>query len=96
MSPQYLVIIKADILFSVSVRDLNWDDQDLIVERAPVGLYNKGPLKGTLMVLYGLLLGFGGTLFVGVTVLLIIIRTSHGAPTLPSHEQLLPLSSMGM
>lgn len=76
MFPQYFVIIRAYILFSVSVRDLNWDDQDLIVERAPVPPYNKGPLEGTLMVFYGLLLGFGGTLFVGVTVLLIIIRTS--------------------
>ncbi|XP_073325766.1 transmembrane and death domain protein 1 [Pagrus major] len=64
------------------VRDLSWRDLDLIVERAPVPLYQKGPLDVALPFLYGILLGFGGTLLAGVAVLLVFIlisrRNQHG------------------
>ncbi|KAK2851822.1 hypothetical protein Q5P01_008098 [Channa striata] len=43
------------------VRDVPLPDLDLIVERAPVPLYQKGPLRVVLPLLYGILLGFGGT-----------------------------------
>ncbi|XP_051281938.1 transmembrane and death domain protein 1-like isoform X1 [Dicentrarchus labrax] len=59
------------------VRDLTWRDLDLIVERAPVPLYQKGPLDVALPLLYGILLGFGGTLLAGISILLIIIRISR-------------------
>ncbi|XP_045912827.1 transmembrane and death domain protein 1-like isoform X1 [Micropterus dolomieu] len=58
------------------VRDLTWRDLDLIVERGPVPLYQKGPLDVALPILYGILLGFGGTLFAGISILLFIIRIS--------------------
>ncbi|XP_029282328.1 transmembrane and death domain protein 1 [Cottoperca gobio] len=58
------------------VRDLTWRDLDLIVERAPVDEYQKGPLDVALPLLYGILLGFGGTLLLGVSVLVIIIHFS--------------------
>ncbi|XP_037630095.1 transmembrane and death domain protein 1-like isoform X3 [Sebastes umbrosus] len=60
------------------VRDLTWRDLDLIVERAPVALYQKGPLDVALPLLYGILLGFGGTLLTGVAILLVIIHVSSG------------------
>ncbi|XP_056240015.1 transmembrane and death domain protein 1-like isoform X2 [Seriola aureovittata] len=59
------------------VRDLTWRDLDLIVERAPVPLYQKGPLDVALPLLYGILLGFGGTLLAGIFILLVIIRISR-------------------
>ncbi|XP_063745657.1 transmembrane and death domain protein 1-like [Eleginops maclovinus] len=59
------------------VRDLTWGDLDLIVQRAPVSAYQKGPLDVALPLLYGILLGFGGTFVVGVTVLLIILHISR-------------------
>lgn len=59
------------------VRDLAWRDLDLILERAPVPVYQKGPLDVALPLLYGILLGFGGTLLVGVAILLIIVRISR-------------------
>ncbi|XP_049921740.1 transmembrane and death domain protein 1-like [Epinephelus moara] len=58
------------------VRDLSWRDLDLIVERAPVAPYQRGPLDVALPLLYGILLGFGGTLLAGVSILLIIIHIS--------------------
>uniref|UniRef100_UPI0037E8F5DE transmembrane and death domain protein 1 n=1 Tax=Semicossyphus pulcher TaxID=241346 RepID=UPI0037E8F5DE len=58
------------------VRDLTWRDLDLIVERAPVPLYQKGPLDVAFPLLFGLLLGFGGTLLVGITTLLVIVHIS--------------------
>ncbi|TKS76663.1 hypothetical protein D9C73_010753 [Collichthys lucidus] len=61
-----------------NVRDLTWRDLDLIVERAPVTQYQKGPLDVALPFLYGILLGFGGTLLVGVSILLVVVRISHG------------------
>ncbi|XP_076598175.1 transmembrane and death domain protein 1 [Chaetodon auriga] len=64
------------------VRDLTWRDLDLIVERAPVPPYQKGPLDVALPLLYGILLGFGGTLLVGVSILLVVVRVSR------SHQQL--------
>uniref|UniRef100_A0A3B4TDH9 Si:ch211-226m16.3 n=1 Tax=Seriola dumerili TaxID=41447 RepID=A0A3B4TDH9_SERDU len=57
-------------------RDLTWRDLDLIVERGPVPLYQKGPLDVALPLLYGILLGFGGTLLAGIFILLVIIRIS--------------------
>ncbi|CAK6963753.1 transmembrane and death domain protein 1-like [Scomber scombrus] len=59
------------------VRDLTLRDLDLIVERAPVPLYQKGPLDVVLPLLYGILLGFGGTLLAGIFILLIIIHISR-------------------
>nr|XP_046253825.1 transmembrane and death domain protein 1-like [Scatophagus argus] len=56
------------------VKDLTWRDLDLIVERAPVPLYQKGPLDVALPLLYGILLGFGGTFLAGVSILLVIIH----------------------
>uniref|UniRef100_A0A3Q3EZ01 Death domain-containing protein n=1 Tax=Kryptolebias marmoratus TaxID=37003 RepID=A0A3Q3EZ01_KRYMA len=50
--------------------DLTWRDLDLILERAPVPLYSRGPLNVVLPLLYGILLGFGGTLLAGVFLLL--------------------------
>ncbi|KAK5895327.1 hypothetical protein CesoFtcFv8_011926 [Champsocephalus esox] len=61
----------------VLVRDLKWSDLDLIVQRAPVPLYQKGPLDSALPLLYGLLLGFGGTFLLGFTILLIILNISR-------------------
>uniref|UniRef100_A0A3Q3JR52 Death domain-containing protein n=1 Tax=Monopterus albus TaxID=43700 RepID=A0A3Q3JR52_MONAL len=58
-------------------RDLTWNDLDLIVKRAPVPPYQKGPLHVALPLLYGILLGFGGTLLAGVFTLLVIIHISH-------------------
>ncbi|XP_041654981.1 transmembrane and death domain protein 1-like [Cheilinus undulatus] len=60
-----------------TVRDLTWRDMDLIVERAPVPLYQRGPLDVALPLLYGLLLGFGGTLLMGVAVLKVIIQINN-------------------
>ncbi|CAG6021851.1 unnamed protein product [Menidia menidia] len=54
------------------VRDLNWRDLDLILERAPVPPYQKGPLSVLLPLFHGILLGFGGTLLACVTVFCII------------------------
>ncbi|KAK9515171.1 hypothetical protein VZT92_025838 [Zoarces viviparus] len=59
------------------VRDLTWRDLDLIVERAPVGLYQKGPLDVALPILYGILLGCGGTMLVGVAIISVIIHISR-------------------
>nr|XP_019964430.1 PREDICTED: uncharacterized protein LOC109643687 [Paralichthys olivaceus] len=61
------------------VKDLSWRDLDLVVEVGPVPPYLKGPLDVVLPVLYGVLLGFGGSLFVGVSVFLIAIHVSHRA-----------------
>ncbi|XP_059189806.1 transmembrane and death domain protein 1-like [Centropristis striata] len=59
------------------VRDLTWSDLDLIVVRSPVPPYQRGPLDVALPLLYGILLGFGGTLLAGVSILLIIIHISR-------------------
>ncbi|XP_070767281.1 transmembrane and death domain protein 1 [Enoplosus armatus] len=59
------------------VRDLTWRDLDLIVERAPVPMYQKGLLDVALPLLYGILLGFGGTLLAGVSILVVIIHFSR-------------------
>lgn len=61
----------------VLVRDLTWRDLDLVVERAPVPLYQKGPLDVALPLLYGILLGFGGTLLTGVSILLVVVHISR-------------------
>lgn len=64
----------------VLAKDLTWRDLDLIMERAPVPLYQKGPLDVFLPLLYGVLLGFGGTLLAGLSLLAIIAHISRGKP----------------
>ncbi|XP_055366344.1 transmembrane and death domain protein 1-like isoform X2 [Betta splendens] len=59
------------------VRDLTWRDLDLIVERAPVPPYQKGPMDVVLPLLHGLLLGFGGTFLASVSILLILAHVSR-------------------
>ncbi|XP_028439861.1 transmembrane and death domain protein 1 isoform X2 [Perca flavescens] len=59
------------------VRDLTWRDLDLIVERAPVAVYQKGPMDAALPLLYGILLGFGGTFLAGVSILAVIVHISR-------------------
>lgn len=61
----------------VSVRDVDWRKFDLIVERGPVAAYQKGPLVVLRPVFYGFLLGFGGSLLVALSVLLITIRITQ-------------------
>ncbi|XP_039894079.1 transmembrane and death domain protein 1-like [Simochromis diagramma] len=61
-----------------TVSDLTWRDLDLIVEQVRVPPYQKGPLDVAMPVLYGLLLGFGGTLLIGTALLLVIVHISHG------------------
>lgn len=84
----------------VLVRDLTWRDLDLIVQRGPVPLYQKGPLDVALPLLYGVLLGFGGTLLAGVSVLLVIVHISsrnqlkpspRGSPAAPAVSSVLEL-----
>ncbi|XP_069560275.1 transmembrane and death domain protein 1 [Brachyistius frenatus] len=64
----------------VKARDLTWRDLDLIVVRTPVPAYQKGILDVALPLLYGLLLGFGGTLFGGGVLLLIFLHVSRKRP----------------
>ncbi|XP_030590505.1 transmembrane and death domain protein 1 isoform X2 [Archocentrus centrarchus] len=59
------------------VSDLTWRDLDLIVERARVPLYQKGPLDVALPLLYGLLLGFGGALLAATSLLFITVHISR-------------------
>ncbi|XP_061590631.1 transmembrane and death domain protein 1-like [Cololabis saira] len=59
------------------VKDLTWQDLDLVLERAPLPLYLRGPLDVFLPLFYGLVLGSAGVLLAGVSVLLIIIRVSQ-------------------
>ncbi|XP_072223823.1 transmembrane and death domain protein 1 [Leuresthes tenuis] len=63
------------------VRDLKWHDLDLILERAPVPPYQRGPLNVVLPLFYGILLGFGGTLLAWVSLFLIIHYFSQRRPT---------------
>ncbi|XP_068180298.1 transmembrane and death domain protein 1 [Antennarius striatus] len=60
--------------------DLDWKHLDLIVERSPLRPYLKGPLDVVLPILCGILAGFGGTLLLGTSVLLLILRISHQRP----------------
>ncbi|XP_029993830.1 transmembrane and death domain protein 1 isoform X2 [Sphaeramia orbicularis] len=59
------------------VRDLTWRDLDLIVERAPVPPYQRGPLDVALPLVYGILLGFGGTFLAGVIFFLLTVCIFH-------------------
>ncbi|XP_056131240.1 transmembrane and death domain protein 1-like [Lampris incognitus] len=59
------------------VRDLTWSDLDLIIERMPVPQKHGGLLHRAWPLLYGLLLGFGGTSLMGVFILLLIIRLAQ-------------------
>lgn len=69
--------VSPSCLCDVLGRDLTWHDLDLIVERAPVTLYQRGPLDVFLPLVYGILLGFGGTLLMGIFALFIIIHISQ-------------------
>lgn len=64
-------------LCCVLVTDLTWRDLDLVLERAPVPPYPRSPLDVVLPVMYGILLGFGGTLLAGLFLLLVINRSSE-------------------
>lgn len=64
----------------MSVRDLTWRELDLIIERPPAPLDQKGPLDGALMLFYGVLMGFGSALLVAVAVLLVIAHASRRKP----------------
>ncbi|XP_077432354.1 transmembrane and death domain protein 1 isoform X2 [Vanacampus margaritifer] len=57
--------------------DLTWRDLDLIVERLPVPAYSKSPLDVALPLLYGILLGFGGTLLAAVSTFYAVLRISR-------------------
>lgn len=61
----------------VSVRDVDWRKFDLIVERGPVSAYQKGPLMVLRPIFYGFLLGFGGSLMVALSILLITTRITQ-------------------
>lgn len=69
--------IEISYLLCVSVRDLTWHDLDLIIERPPALPYQKGPLDGALMLVYGALMGFGGALLLAILVLLVIAHVSY-------------------
>ncbi|XP_077586785.1 si:ch211-226m16.3 protein isoform X2 [Stigmatopora nigra] len=58
--------------------DMTWHDLDLIVERPPVPAHSKTPMDVALPTLYGLLLGFGGTLLIAIFMLYTILHiTCH-------------------
>ncbi|KAM3872109.1 transmembrane and death domain protein 1 [Diretmus argenteus] len=56
-------------------RDLTCRDLDLIMERAPVPPYKMPDVVGPL--LWGFLLGFGGTFLVGISIFLFILHLSR-------------------
>ncbi|XP_061758588.1 transmembrane and death domain protein 1-like [Nerophis ophidion] len=59
------------------VSELTWHDLDLVVLRPPVAAYARGPLDVALPLLYGVLLGFGGTLLAGAAALLAGLRVAR-------------------
>ncbi|XP_061908521.1 transmembrane and death domain protein 1-like isoform X2 [Entelurus aequoreus] len=59
------------------VSELTWRDLDLVVLRPPVAAYAKGPLDVALPLLYGVLLGFGGSLLAAVAALLAALRLAR-------------------
>lgn len=67
-------------LLCVSARELTWQELDLLIERPPALLHQKGPLDGALTLLYGLLVGFGSALLAAVAVILVIARASRRTP----------------
>lgn len=73
----FIILNLRVMIVWVLVKDLSWRDLDLIVERGPVPLYQKGPLDVIMPVLYGLLLGFGGTFFTGLLILLALVHISN-------------------
>ncbi|XP_075898369.1 transmembrane and death domain protein 1 isoform X2 [Nelusetta ayraudi] len=62
------------------VRDVDWRKFDLIVERGPVSAYQKGPLVVLRPIFYGFLLGFGGSLLVALSILLITTHITQRNP----------------
>lgn len=61
----------------VLVRDIDWGQYDLIVERSPVSAYQKGPLMILRPIFYGFLFGFGGSLIVALSILLVTFRITQ-------------------
>nr|XP_040048423.1 transmembrane and death domain protein 1-like [Gasterosteus aculeatus aculeatus]XP_040048424.1 transmembrane and death domain protein 1-like [Gasterosteus aculeatus aculeatus] len=60
------------------VRHLTSRDLDLVVERSPVPVYQKGISVVALPLLWGILLGFGGTLIFGTSIVLAVVHIWHG------------------
>uniref|UniRef100_G3PAD4 Si:ch211-226m16.3 n=1 Tax=Gasterosteus aculeatus TaxID=69293 RepID=G3PAD4_GASAC len=61
-----------------TVRHLTSRDLDLVVERSPVPVYQKGISVVALPLLWGILLGFGGTLIFGTSIVLAVVHIWHG------------------
>ncbi|KAM8864621.1 transmembrane and death domain protein 1 [Spinachia spinachia] len=59
------------------VRPLTFRDLDLIVQRRPVPVYQKGPSDVAVPLMWGMLLGFGGTLVLGTSVVLATVHISR-------------------
>ncbi|XP_013871663.1 transmembrane and death domain protein 1 [Austrofundulus limnaeus] len=78
------------------LKDLTWRDLDLVLERAPVPLYSKSPLDVVWPLLYGILLGFGGTLLTVVFLVLIINHSSQKRQQSSTATRKLLRSSMMM
>ncbi|XP_043080254.1 transmembrane and death domain protein 1-like [Puntigrus tetrazona] len=62
-------------------KGFTWKDVDLVLKRQPVPPYQPHLLHRVWPLLYGLLLGFAGTLLTSVAFLLISIYVSHGNRT---------------
>ncbi|XP_050952752.1 transmembrane and death domain protein 1 [Labeo rohita] len=62
-------------------KQFTWKDMDLVVRRQPVPSFQPHLLDRVWPLLYGLLLGFAGSLLISVAVLLISIYVSHGNRT---------------
>lgn len=75
-SPEERLLCYLLVCF-VPVRDVDWRKFDLIVERGPVSAYQKGPLMVLRPIFYGFLLGFGGSLMVVLSILLITTRITQ-------------------
>ncbi|KAL6119495.1 uncharacterized protein ACO6RY_04051 [Pungitius sinensis] len=58
-------------------RPLTARDLDLVVERSPVPVYQKGLSDVALPLLWGILLGFGGTLVLGTCIVLVAVHIWH-------------------
>ncbi|CAL8319671.1 unnamed protein product [Merluccius merluccius] len=63
---------------AMKVKDLTWRDLDLVLERAPVLLRRGGVLAGARPLLYGVLLGAGGTFLLTLIVLHTVVYVSRG------------------
>lgn len=57
------------------VRDLTWRELDLIIERPPLRPYQKGHLDWARILLFGAVIGFGVTLLVAISTVLVLRQT---------------------